>query len=74
VLAADTVQNYVSDTWPGVVGAGVAALTGLITLVSMKPSRTHDLDIREALMTREEARWEASVSGGTASWQDEIGS
>jgi hypothetical protein len=74
MLAGDAVQNYVAGNWTHAAGSAIAAITGLVTVVLASRGGRVTSELRAFLLSQEEARWEASISGGTASWQDEIGS
>jgi hypothetical protein len=74
VVVGDTVQNYTSGTWGGITGAVAAAITGTVTILITQPfANPVSKQAREWFRQRAGAKWEASISGGTASWQDEIG-
>lgn len=74
-VLGDTIQNFLSGEWQGGAGAAaVAAITGtvVVLLVQREGSRMR-ARLREHVANEVDAKWEASISHGTASWQDEIG-
>jgi hypothetical protein len=72
-IAAGTNENFLAGEWTGLIGSGVAALTAAVSVMATLPfARAAMRDIETGSQLRSKARWEASVSGGTASWQDEI--
>jgi hypothetical protein len=73
-IVAGSAENWLSGFVPGLHGAATAATAGQLTLVAASVAARRSNRMRDWLKGRSDARWEASVSAGTASWQDEIGS
>jgi hypothetical protein len=73
-ITAGTIDNYLSDTVPGIAGAATGAVVGTLLLLAGSRRALRGAGIvQDHLRRKSDEKWEASVSTGTASWQDEIG-